>query len=96
MGAVFNVWAWIVLAGKGIFLAWITAASVGTRTGGTADPPGAVWTEMGTLIVPATVERGRHSLSARAMGASDRLGRYWGMMMVSPLRTPLIVPPAVG
>lgn len=65
-----------MLAGKGIFLAWIIAASVGTRTGGIADPPGAVWTEMGTLIVPATVEGGRRSLSARTMGASDRLGRY--------------------
>lgn len=66
----------MVLAGKGIFLAWIIAASVGTRTGGTADPPGAVWTEMGTLIVPAKVEGGRRSLSARAMGSSDRLGRH--------------------
>lgn len=76
MGAVFNVWAWIVLARKASFLARITAASVGIRTGGTADPPGAIWTEMGTLIASATMEGGRRLLSARAMGASDSLGRY--------------------
>lgn len=76
MGAVYDVWAWIVLVGNGVVPAWIIVASVGTRTGSAADPLAAVLAEMGSLIVSAIVEGGRGSLTAREIIASDELGWY--------------------
>lgn len=73
MGAAYDVWTWMELAGKGIVPAWIIVASVGNRAGGTANPLATALTEVGTLIGPATARGGR-GFAARAMVASDELG----------------------
>lgn len=76
MGAVYDVWAWIVLAGNGAVPAWIIVTSVGTGKGSAADPLAAVLTELGSLIVSAIVEGGRGSLAAWEIIASDEFGWY--------------------